>query len=304
MKLEIVATGLGFAEGPIYMADGSIVYVDIRGGTLGRVSMQGQVEVITQLGGGPNGAAVGNDGAVYVCNNGGLEWHDVNGLTIPGHKPHDYAGGSIQRVDLATGEVTTLYTECGGRPLRGPNDIVFDMAGGFWFSDLGKSDEWTVDRGALYYALPDGSKIVRARGGLGSPNGVGLSPDQKVLYVAETYTGRLWAYDILAPGILAPPPAPWLSGRLIATLPGFEILDSLTIEECGNVCVAGGPEGRITVFDSHGKLEHHDLPGEVVVTNLCFGGEDMCDAWITAAGTGRLYKARWPRPGLKLNYSG
>ena len=304
MKFEVVASGLGFAEGPISMADGSILFVDIRAGTLGRVRPRGTVEVIANLGGGPNGAAIGPDGAVYVCNNGGLSWHDIGGgVTIPGHAPPDCQSGSIQRVDVASGAVTTLYTQCDGRSLRSPNDIVFDAQGGFWFSDLGKSDEWTTDRGALYYARPDGSKIVRARSGLISPNGVGLSPDQTILYVAETYTGRLWAYDIVGPGMLAPPPAPWLSGRLLATLPGYQLLDSLAVESSGNLCVAGGPEGRITVFDPSGSHSHYALAGEVVVTNICFGGSDMCDAWVTASGTGRLYKARWPRPGMKLNFS-
>lgn len=302
MKFEVVATGLGFAEGPISMPDGSILFVDIRGGTLGRVGAHGSVEIVAKLGGGPNGAAIGPDGAVYVCNNGGLTWHDAGGLTIPGHRAPDYETGSIQRVDLASGKVTTLYAECAGRPLRGPNDIVFDERGGFWFSDLGKSDEWTTDRGAIYYALADGSKIVRARNGLISPNGVGLSPQQNVLYVAETYTGRLWAYDIVSPGVLAPPPAPWLSGRLVATLPGYNLLDSLAIEQSGRICVAGGPEGRITVFEPDGRAEYHEIPGEIVVTNICFGGADRRDAWITASGSGRLYKTRWPRPGLKLNY--
>lgn len=302
MQFEVVATGLGFPEGPVYMSDGSILVVEIRRGTLSRVDARGSIEVIAHLGGGPNGAAIGPDGAAYVCNNGGMMWHDAGGTTIPGHTPPDYRGGSIQRVDLRTGGAITLYTQCEGRPLRGPNDIVFDAQGGFWFSDLGKSDEWVTDRGVLYYALPDGSRIVRARTGMISPNGVGLSPDQSVLYVAETYTGRLWAMDITRPGVLAPPPAPWLAGRLVATLPGYNLLDSLKVEASGSVCVAAGPEGAIVLFDSDGGHTRYPLPGEIVVTNICFGGPDMRDAWITASGSGRLYKARWPRPGLPLNY--
>jgi len=304
MHFDIVATGLSFPEGPIYMSDGSVLVVEIRRGTLSRVGSNGTIEVVADLGGGPNGAAVGPDGAIYVCNNGGMMWHDAQGITIPGHTPPDYRGGSIQRVDLRSGKITTLYTECDGRQLRGPNDIVFDRYGGFWFSDLGKSDEWTCDRGMLYYALPDGSRIKRARMGMISPNGVGLSPDQSVLYVAETYTGRLWAMDILQPGLLAPQPVPWQTGRLIATLPGYNLLDSLKVEESGSICVAGGGSaGGIFVFGADGSHVQHPIPGEIVITNICFGGSDRCDAWITASGTGRLYKTRWPRPGLPLNYS-
>src|SRR5579872_2555962 len=102
------------------MADGSVILVEIKRGTLDWVAADGTVNVIAELGGGPNGAALGPDGDVYVCNNGGFEWHEVEGYLIPGNQPADYSGGRIERVDLTTGAVTTLYTECDGHPLRGP----------------------------------------------------------------------------------------------------------------------------------------------------------------------------------------
>lgn len=305
MNFELVAEGLGFPEGPVLLSDGSVLVVEIRTGRLTKVMPDGAKQVVAELGGGPNGAAVGPDGAVYVCNNGGLTFFDAApDLAIPGHAPEDYRCGSIQRVDLQSGEVVTLYDSCDGRPLRGPNDIVFDGQGGFWFSDYGKADDWTADRGWLLYARIDGSLIRRVRGGMLGPNGVGLSPDGKTLYVAETQTGRLWAMDVVEPGELGPPPLPWAPGRLIATLPGHQMIDSLAVEAGGKVCVAGGPDGGVTVFDPDGSHEHVRLPGEVIVTNICFGGPDMCDAWITASGSGRLYRTRWPRPGLQLAFNG
>ena len=73
--MEMITDGLQFTEGPVVMADGSIVLVEIRRGTLTRVLPDGRHEIIAHLGGGPNGAAVGPDGAMYVCNNGGAwEW--------------------------------------------------------------------------------------------------------------------------------------------------------------------------------------------------------------------------------------
>ncbi len=106
---DIVATGLRFPEGPIAMADGSVVLVEIAGGTLTRVRPDGTTEVIAEHGGGPNGAAVGPDGAVYIANNGGyFEWSDFGGLTVPGSEPPaSWEGGCLQRVDLATGSVET-----------------------------------------------------------------------------------------------------------------------------------------------------------------------------------------------------
>jgi gluconolactonase len=301
MEMERVALGIKFPEGPIAMADGSVILVEIQRGTLSRVTPDGTITVIAELGGGPNGAAIGPDGACYVCNNGGFEWHSTGGLTIPGHKPVGYAGGSIQRVDLRTGKVTLLYTECNGQPLRGPNDLVFDRQGGFWFSDLGKSTREHKEYGALYYALPDGSKITRVRDQLLSPNGVGLSPDETVLYSAETLTGRLWAFDIAEPGALRPPTG-FGPGRCVRTLPDYQLVDSLAVEAGGKICVATIINGGITAIDPDGSIEHYPFP-DPLVTNICFGGPDLRTAWITASGTGALYKAHWPRPGLKLNFN-
>jgi gluconolactonase len=302
MEFEQVADGLQFPEGPIAMADGSVILVEIKRGTLSRVTPDGKISVVADLGGGPNGAAIGPDGAAYVCNNGGFEWHDAGGLTIPGHKPASYVTGSIQRVDLTTGAVKTLYTECDGAALKGPNDLVFDKQGGFYFSDLGKSTNQHKEYGALYYALPDGSKITRLRDQLLSPNGVGLSPDGSMLYAAETLTGRLWAFDIEAPGTLKAPALGWMPGRLIATLPGYQLVDSLAVEAGGKICVATIINGGITAFDPSGAFEHYAFP-DLIVTNICFGGSDMRTAWITASSTGKLFKAAWPRPGLKLEFN-
>jgi gluconolactonase len=302
MDVEVVTDGLQFPEGPIAMADGSVLLVEIRRQTLTRVLPGGRHEIVAELGGGPNGAAIGPDGAVYVVNNGGFEWvPGPKGITTHGHAPKDYVSGSVQRVDLVSGEVRTLYTECDGRPLRGPNDLVFDRDGGMWFSDPGKvASEW-IHHGHLLYARYDGSMIKRVRDPMVTPNGVGLSPDQKTLYVAETLTSRLWAFAITGPGSIAEPGGAWNDG-VRGPLPGRQMLDSLAVEADGNVCVGTLINGGITVFETGGEVNHHPLP-DPMVTNICFGGGDMRDAWITGSATGTLYKCRWPRPGLRLNFN-
>ncbi|MGC8535461.1 MAG: SMP-30/gluconolactonase/LRE family protein [Rhizomicrobium sp.] len=299
---EIAAENLEFPEGPVALSDGTLLVVEIRRQTLTRIHADGRVEVLCETKGGPNGLAIGPDGAVYICNNGGFEWHEAGGIFIPGHQPADYVTGSIQRFDLKTGELTTLYTACDGQNLRGPNDLVFDDQGGFWFTDHGKSRPESRDHGALYYAHIDGSHISRARSDLTSPNGIGLSPDQNTLYWADTITGRLWATAIERPGILKPPPLPWAPGTVIATLPGHQLLDSLKVEAGGKICVGTLLNGGITTFDPNGQTEHTPLP-ELAITNLCFGGKDMRDVWVTGSSLGRLYKGRWPRPGLKLAFN-
>src|SRR5262245_41366212 len=298
-----LASGLQFPEGPIAMADGSVLLVEIKRGTLSRVKPDGSIEVVAETGGGPNGAAIGPDGAVYVCNNGGFEWHEVAGFTVPGDQPASYTGGSIQRVELATGRVDVLYTACGGHPLRGPNDLVFDRDGGFWFTDHGKIRARERDRGGLYYAQPDGSAIGEVAYPLDSPNGVGLSPNGKRLYVAETFTGRVWQWDVVGPGELAGgmPLAPG-GATLLAGLPGFQLLDSLAVDADGNVCVATLVNGGITVLSTFGEVLEHVATGDPLTTNICFGGRDGRTAFITCSGTGRLVAVEWPRPGLKLMF--
>lgn len=302
MDMELVAEGLQFPEGPMAMADGSVVLTEIQRKTLTRVHPDGRVEIVAELGGGPNGAAIGPDGAVYVTNNGAsFTYHDVGGLNVPGPTPAEHTGGYIQRVDLKTGAAETLYEACDGVRFEGPNDLVFDKTGGFWFTDHGSSTPKGRNYGGLYYARPDGGSVTRAREGLISPNGVGLSPDEKIVYVADTWLGRLWAFDVEAPGRLAPP-QPFQPGRVVCNLQGYQLLDSLAVEAGGKVCVATIVNGGITAFDPDGSTEHYAVP-DLLCTNICFGGADLRTAFITASGTGRLYRCRWPRPGLKLNFN-
>jgi gluconolactonase len=104
--------------------------------------------------------------------------------------------------------------------------------------------------------------------------------------------------------VLAPPEMfGAIAGRAVHNLQGVQLLDSLAVEAGGKVCVATILNGGITVFDPDGTIEHVPVP-DLVTTNICFGGEDMRDAWITASATRRLYKTRWPRPGLKLAFNG
>src|SRR6266705_2571583 len=228
--IRILASGLGFPEGPVAMADGSVILGEISGKKVTRVAPDGAKTEIGKAGGGPNGVATGPDGALYVCNNGGAVYETTPSFLSTGPAP-DYNGGSIQRIDPRTGETRVLYSQCGGHKLSAPNDIVFDKQGGFYFTDLGKRLARHRDNGGLYYALPDGSKIVELVHPMLSPNGVGLSPDEKIVYVADTESSRLFAFDIVEPGVVRKEafPAPY-TGRLVCGLPGFQRFDSLAVE--------------------------------------------------------------------------
>jgi gluconolactonase len=301
-----ICRGLKFPEGPVAMPDGSVILVEIERKTLTRVSVDGEVSVIADCGGGPNGAALGPDGKMYICNNGGFEWSQSGPFKRPGEElAKDYVGGSFQSVDLATGSVETIYTECDGESLKGPNDIVFDRQGGFYFTDLGKRRGRQIDRGSLFYARIDGSSITELIHPFDTPNGVGLSADEKKLYVAETNAARLWAFDIESPGVIKKDgPSLFWPGHLLHKFNGYERLDSLAVDSEGNVVVATLGTGCVTAISPTGQIRARVAVPEfdLMVTNVCFGGPDLRTAYITASGLGRLYAIDWHCPGLPLNF--
>jgi gluconolactonase len=299
-----IASGLRFPEGPVAMPDGSVILVEIARQTLSRVAPDGKLTVIARLGGGPNGAALGPAGRLYVTNNGGLKWMERPGRLFPIMQADDYVGGSIQVVDAETGKVETLYDACEGHRLRGPNDLVFDRAGGFWFTDLGKTRERDSDRGVVYYAKADGSMIKEAIFPLERPNGIGLSPDEKTLYVAETPTARCWAFRLSAPGQIESANGSYRGekGTVVAGLGGYQMFDSLAVDSEGHICVATLITGAVSdIWPDGSRVDQYMLP-DMMVTNVCFGGRDMRTAFATLSMGGTLVSFEWPRPGLRLNY--
>jgi gluconolactonase len=303
-QLREVTSGLRFPEGPVALPDGSVLVVEIEGCRLTRVAPDGRKTVVSQHTGGPNGAAMGPDGKVYICNNGGFSWHDDAKYGLrPTGQAEDYSGGRIERVDLATGAIETLYTHCDGHMLRGPNDLVFDAHGGFYFTDLGKTRAREMDRGGVYYAKADGSMIKVVANPTITANGCALSPDGRKLYFAETEAGRLWEMDILAPGEVRR--EPWPSphgGRLVGCPGGYQRFDSMAVDGAGNICVATLINGGITVFSPDGKGWKHIPMPDLYTTNICFGGPDLRTAYVTLSGVGKLVAFEWERPGLRLNY--
>ena len=307
--LTELASGLHFPEGPVVLPDGDVVVCELRTGHIRRVpAAGGEAEVIAECGGSANGAALGPDGALYVCNSGGWRWTELGSILIPGDhegtEAEDSIGGRIQRVDLQTGAVTDLYTECDGHRLCAPNDLVFDATGGFWFTDHGHMRKRDRDRGGVYYARADGTSIREVVHPVDAPNGVGLSPDGGTVYVAETHTGRVYSWALAGPGELAnPSPVFGNGGTLLHGAGGGALFDSLAIDAEGYVCVATiGANPGITVISPDGQSVQHAALPDPVTTNICFGGEGLRTAHVTLSSSGKLVSFEWPRPGLALAF--
>jgi gluconolactonase len=212
---------------------------------------------------------------------------------------HRGNGARIERIDPDNGTVEILYTHAGQRRLTAPNDIVLDDGGGFWFTDLGKDDGVARRHGAICYGRLDGSGAETVVFPCFAPNGIGLSPDGRTLYAAETFTGRLIAYEVQGPGALVPTHS-FYPGRQIGASPGRSCLDSLAVEANGYVCVGGLLIGEILVFAPQGGIVERISVPDPLPTNGCFGGPELRTAYITLSHTGRLIAMEWPRPGLAL----
>ena len=208
----------------------------------------------------------------------------------------------LAAVDLETGKSEVLYRNCGKLQLRGPNDIVFDKEGGFWFTDPGRIERGKRDRGCVYYAKTDGSYIKRVIFPMEGANGIGLSPDDKLLYVADSPAGRIWSFEIEAPGEIRriKGPVPWERGHFVGGTNTYSVFDSLAIDADGNICVSNIPHGGITVMAPDGRIiEEHPMP-DIFTTNIAFGGKDLKTAYITLSSSGQLVAMDFPRPGLPL----
>lgn len=327
-----VATGLGFVEAPVAMADGSLLFVEIDTRRLRRLMPDGTIREIVTLSGGPNGLAIGPDGHAYVCNNGGLYQFMRLPITPPGMTPDQmppdaprfnmplgagaapakpvpksgWQGGSIQRVNLGTAKVETLFPNAPDQILIAPDDIVFDDDGGFWFTDQGVQYADCIVKGGVFHARADDGTLRRATT-VATANGIGLHtrPGQgpgtgRRLFVADTVFGRVWDLPVAGPGELVTTLVPGTPAYDALTLPGVQWVDSLKVQADGRVWVATLLRGGITVWNPAGNTVDFVATGDPFTTNLCFGGADMMDVWITCAGTGTIKKGRADAPGERL----
>jgi gluconolactonase len=283
--------GLRYPEGPAIAPDGTLHVVELGGGEVRRIDSAGTHHVVASLGGSPNGQAITSEGVILVCNNGGR------------HPPAPSTGGTagrgggtpaIQQIS-ATGEVSTLIADIEGAPLNAPNDICLDGEGGIWFSDPSWNflDDGMAGPGDVCYGTLEGT-AARVHRGLRFPNGVALDADGTVLYVAESSTGDVWAFDVEGPGRLGAP-------RHFGSCGGGALPDGMAVDSDGTLLVAGHGSGNLHVFDAGGhERAPVELGAELGLSNLCFAGDDLRRLVVTAANTGEVLELSWAVPGLPL----
>jgi gluconolactonase len=292
LPMTVVAEGLKFPEGPVVMKDGSVIFVEIPKQAITRLTPAGKLEHLVDCPGGPNGLAVGPDGALWIANNGGrFSFAMRDGFLYPGAPPPGFAGGGrIMRYDLKKKTLATAYDTVGGKPMVAPDDLVFDKQGNMWVTELGI----TAGSGAIYFIGKGSKEAVLARGGMTGPNGIGVSPDGKLLHVSMG--AAIYAYDIAGPGKLETRTYP--NNGLQGPLHENSGADSLKVLANGMVagCSLSRP-GGITLLTRDGKEDRFLGFPDRMTCNLAFGGKDMMDAWICLSGRGQLVKVRFPYPG-------
>ena len=284
-----VATGLQFPEGPAFDRAGRLHIVEIAAGRVLRFETDGSRTQLGETAGGPNGLAFDADERLFVANNGGLRFGSdgrARGIS------RDHAGGWIEVIE-PDGRVERLFTHYEGEILHNPNDIAVDSSGDLFFTDSHFPTRDGVQPGHVYFARPATGEIVRIDTDLAFPNGIGISPEGKLI-IAESFTSTLWMYDVVGQGKVEGKrrfrnPAQRAPPRRLLLRHGGEHL----------VC-RSGRRGR-HVFDSSGDLVQSIAVEDPLVTNVAFGTDaESSTLYITESLRGRVVASRGTSLGTRF----
>jgi gluconolactonase len=269
-KVELLAEGFKFTEGPAVDKDGNVFFTDQPNNRIMKWSVEGKLSTFLQPCGRANGTYFDRDGNLIACAD------ETNQLW------------SIS----PSGKITILVKDYQGKLLNGPNDLWVNPKNGVvYFTDpLYKRDYWKrggmeQDGQHVYYLSPDHQTLRRAAEGLKQPNGIIGTPDGKQLYVADIGDGKTYVYAIQTDGTLT-------DRQLFCKLGS----DGMTIDNEGNVYLTGR---GVTVFNSRGQQIDQIPVNKGWTANVCFGGKGQKMLFITASDS--LYGVRMRVHGVQAN---
>lgn len=274
--VELVKDGFQFTEGPAWGPDQALYFTDIPANRIYKYNPKdGMFEVFIEPSGHSNGLMFDTQGKLLACQ----------------------MDGQVVSVDLATKAVTVLSDKHNNIRFNACNDLVIDTVGGIYFTDPRYQSPEPYPQGteAFYYRAADGT-VTRLGQDLLAPNGIGLSPDGKTLYVVPSMQKQIMAYPVEAPGKIG-------AGRVLYELKQPEGEDNtggdgMTVDVAGNLYITSAL--GVQVCDPAGKLltiiEVPEVPA-----NVTFGGEDFKTLYITARKG--LYRCPMPVAGLVFGKS-
>lgn len=252
-KLEKLAGGFAFTEGPTCDKAGDVFFVDQPNNRIMEWNVAGELSTFMQPSSYANGMMFDADGNLIAC----ADEHNELWSITPDKK------------------VTVLVKNYQGKYLNGPNDVWVAPNGAMYLTDPFYLRKWwdhdtmALPNQEVFYLSADGKNLVRVTDDLKKPNGITGTPDGKTLFVADIQADRTWRYDILPDGSL--------TNKTLFCAKGS---DGMTIDEDGDLYLCGH---GVTVFDKTGRqIEHIDVP-EPWTANVSFGGKDHRSLFITAS---------------------
>ncbi len=270
MDGEVVVTGLSFPEGPVWL-NGDLFFVEIHTGRVSRWTADAGVALIAETGGGPNGATLGSDGALYVTQNGG-SWSEAE------------APPAIQRVTLG-GEVETVTNEVAGHALGAPNDLAFGPDRRLYFTDPrgapDPDDNQNPGRIFVWDVAAARGELVMELGPV-FPNGIAFTADG-TLHWTESFSHRVMKLEDGIP-------------RVVIELPERHYPDGMCVGADRRLYVASTYAHCVTVVEN-GEIVDRLMCGDGMVTNCCFGETDL---YVTESRRGTLWRFAIGQPGLAL----
>jgi gluconolactonase len=261
---ELLAEGLGWAEGPAVLSDGRVCFVETYRSQVSVWERGKGVSRYSYTAGGPNSCVVGTAGAMYVCQNGG---------TTGPWRADEMVTPSIQVIEKEGSKAQIICSQIEGIKFNGPNDLVFGKNGKLYFTDPGTYRPHDPQPSYLFELSPDGSgRLLAELSPPTFPNGIAIEADGSVVW-AESYTGMVRRLN-----------PDNLQITDICKLPGDKpVADGMAVAADGRLFVTTVNGGGIDVINKDGSYDQFLKLG-VIPTNCVFSGADlyMTDAGVLA----------------------